>query len=74
MGHRGCPVHVQVCPRQRFCYERLLGLIIAGFDVSFVCSLGALLDLFLVYFARLTIANVSVKKRIVDAVLIKLLA
>ena len=51
-----------------------MGLIIAGFDVSFVCSLAALLHLFLVYFARPTITDVSVNKRIVDAVLIKLLA
>ena len=48
-----------------------MGLIIAGFDVSFVCSLAALLHLFLVYFARLTIADVLVKKSIVDAVLKK---
>ena len=47
---------------------------IAGFDVSFVCSLAALLHLFLAYFACLTIADVLFKKRIVDAVLIKLRA
>ena len=46
-----------------------MGLIIAGFDVSFVCSLAALLHLFLVYFARLTIADAMVKKRLVVAVL-----
>ena len=46
-----------------------MGLIIAGFDFSFVCSLAALLHLFLVYFARLTIADVLVKKRLVVAVL-----
>ena len=57
------------CARPGFHDERLLGLIIAGFDFSFVCSLAALLHLFLVYFARLTIADVMVKKRLVVAVL-----
>ena len=73
MAAGGAP-YICRCAQQGFCDERLLGLIIAGFDVSFACILAALLNLFLVYFARLTIADVSVKKRIVDAVLIKLQA